>query len=276
MTENGGKVKVRAVSCKSALSHSRLAGLDYALNPYRGCEHACLYCYSPAVIHYDGKEAWGDFVEVRTNMPVLLARELRKLPKGVVGIGTVTDPYQPAELVHRVTRHCLEQLLRKQWPVCIQTKSKNVVEDIELIERFGDKEVGFTFTTADDSMREGVEPFASSVVDRLWALGRLRDAGIPTFVFFGPVLPGLVEKGLDGLFRDLAGLSVGRVLVDRLRMHPGVWERLRPYLERRHPELVPAYEAVLFGSSEEYERLLMDIADAARRNGVSSVIVERP
>jgi DNA repair photolyase len=276
MTENIGKVKVREVSCKSALSRSRLTGLDFALNPYRGCEHACLYCYSPAVIHYDGKEAWGDLVEVRTNMPVLLAHELRKLPKGVVGIGTVTDPYQPAELSYRVTRHCLEQLLRKQWPICIQTKSKNVVEDIELIERFEDKEVGFTFTTADDSLREGVEPCASTVEDRLRALGRLKDAGIPTFVFFGPVLPGMVEKGLDEVFRDLARLSVGRVLVDRLRMHPGVWERLRPYIQKRHPELVQAYEAVLFGSSEEYEQLLFEIADTARHAGVSSVVVERP
>ena len=274
--EKGRNVKIREVACKSALSRSRLSGLEYALNPYRGCEHACLYCYSPAVIHYDGAERWGDFVEARTNMPVLLAHELRKLPRGVVGIGTVTDPYQPAELEYRVTRHCLEQLLRKQWPICIQTKSKNVVEDIDLIRQFTEKEVGVTFTTADDLLRQGVEPCASPVEDRLWALSRLKDAGVPTFAFFGPVLPGLVEKGLDRLFRDLAALSVGRVLVDRLRMHPGVWERMRPQVQRCNPELVPAYEAVLFGSSEEYDRLLLDIADTARRNGVSSVVVERP
>jgi DNA repair photolyase len=274
--ERERRLRLREVGCKSALSRSRLTGLDYALNPYKGCEHACLYCYSPAVIHYDGAERWGDFVEARTNMPVLLAHELRRLPKGVVGIGTVTDPYQPAELDYRVTRHCLEQLLRKQWPICIQTKSKNVVEDIDLIKQFNEKEVGFTFTTPDDAMREWMEPCASTVEDRLWALSRLRDAGIPAFVFFGPVLPGLVDRGLEGLFKDLAGLSVTRVLVDRLRMHPGVWERLRPCLETKRPELVPAYEAVLFGSSEEYEQLLVEIADTARHAGVSSVVVERP
>jgi DNA repair photolyase len=270
------KTKVREITAKSALSRSRLSGLDYALNPYRGCEHGCLYCYSPAVIHYEGREPWGGFVEARTNLPVLLARELRRLPRGTVGIGTVTDPYQEAERRYRVTRHCLEQLLRKQWPICIQTKSKNVVGDIGLISRFDEKEVGFTFTTADDTFREWMEPGASSVGERLKALEALRDAGIPTFVFFGPVLPGLVEKGLEGLFGYLARMSVGRVLVDRLRLHPGIWERMRPCLLEKRPELVSAYEAVLFGSPEEYDQLLLEIADAARRAGISSVVVERP
>jgi DNA repair photolyase len=276
MTEGERKARIREVASKSALSKSRLSGLDYALNPYKGCEHGCLYCYSPAVIHYEGREAWGDFVEARTNLPVLLSHELRKLPRGVVGIGTVTDPYQRAEREYRVTRHCLEQLLRKQWPICIQTKSDLVAGDIGLISRFKEKEVGFTFTTADDTFREWMEPAASSVGERLKALGRLRDAGIPTFVFFGPVLPGLVEAGLEGLFTVMAQLSVGRVLVDRLRMHPGIWERMRPCLVQRRPELVSAYEAVLFGSPEEYEHLLVEIADTARRSGISSVVVERP
>jgi DNA repair photolyase len=276
MAEMERNVKVREVVARTALSRSKLSGLDYALNPYRGCEHGCLYCYSPAVIHYDGAERWGDFVEARANLPVILAHELRRLPRGVIGIGTVTDPYQPAEREYRVTRHCLEQLLRKQWPICIQTKSKMVVEDIGLIGQFKEKEVGITFTTADDTMREWMEPAASSVGERLKALGALRDAGIPTFVFFGPVLPGLAESGLEGLFSYMAQMSVTRVLVDRLRMHPGVWERLRPCLEKYRPDLLPAYEAVRFGSPEEYEQLLADIADTARRAGVSSVVVERP
>ena len=272
----GGKIKVVEVSCKTALSRSGLSGLDYSLNPYRGCEHGCLYCYAPAILHYDGKEPWGRFVEARTNIPVVLARELRKLPKGVVGVGTVTDPYQPAELRYRLTRHCLEQLLRKQWPVCVQTKSRNVVEDIDILRKFEKVEVGITITTADDSVRKGFEPRASSVDERLEALMALKEAGIPTFVFFGPVLPGAVEKGLDGLFVKMAAASVGRVLVDRLRVHPGVWERMRPHVTERHPGLAEAYEEVLFGRSDDYERALMDIVELARRSGLSCWLVERP
>ena len=270
------RIKVREISARTALSRSRLSGLDYALNPYRGCIHACLYCYSPAVIHYDGADKWGDFVEARTNLPVLLAHELRKLPRGVIGIGTVTDPYQPAERGYRVTRHCLEQILRRQWPICIQTKSAAVTEDIGLISQLREKEVGITFTTADDTLRAWMEPDASTVSERLKALEALKDAGIPAFVFFGPVLPGLAEEGLERLFAFMAQVSVTRVLVDRLRMHPGVWERLRPCLAANRPDLLPAYEAVRFGSPEDYEQLLADIADKARRAGISSVVVERP
>jgi DNA repair photolyase len=274
----GCRVKVMEVKCRSALSRSGLSGLEYSLNPYKGCEHGCLYCYAPAVIHYEGKAPWGCFVEARTNIPVVLAHELRRLPMGTVGVGTVTDPYQPSEKKYRLTRHCLEQLLRKQWPVCVQTKSANVVEDIELLGGFKEAEVGITITANDDAERKCFEPGASSVDERIEALGKLGAAGIRTFVFFGPVLPGLVEdeRTLGELFGRLAAANVGRVMVDRLRVHPGVWDRLRPVVLERHPRLAGAYEEVLFGSSDDYERRLMDIVELARGKGLSARLVDRP
>jgi len=270
--------KVVEVKCRSALSRSGLSGLEYSLNPYKGCEHGCLYCYAPAVLHYEGKAPWGCFVEARTNIPVVLAHELRRLPKGTVGVGTVTDPYQPAELKYRLTRHCLEQLLRKQWPVCVQTKSGNVVGDIDLLRSFKDLEVGMTVTAHDDAERKSFEPGASSVDERIEALGKLGAAGIRTFLFFGPVLPGLVEdeNRLGELFRRLAAAKVGRVMVDRLRVHAGVWDRLRPGVMERHPRLAGAYEEVLFGSSDDYEARLADIVELARRSGLSASLVDRP
>jgi len=274
----GCKVKVSEVKCRTALSRSGLSHLDYSLNPYRGCEHGCLYCYAPAVLHYEGNAPWGCFVEARTNIPVVLAHELRRLPKGTVGVGTVTDPYQPAEQKYRLTRHCLEQLLHKQWPVCVQTKSKNVVEDIELLRSFDNAEVGLTITGHDDGERRCFEPGASSVDERIEALGKLGSAGVATFVFFGPVLPGSVgdDRELGELFRKLAAAKAGNVLVDRLRVHPGVWDRLRPAVLERHPGLAGAYEEVLFGSSDDYERLLMDIVEIARSSGLSARLVDRP
>jgi DNA repair photolyase len=271
-------VDVVEVKCRSALSRSGLSNLQYALNPYRGCEHGCLYCYAPAVLHYEGKSPWGCFVEARTNMPVVLAHELRRLPRGTVGVGTVTDPYQPAEQKYRLTRHCLEQLLRKQWPVCVQTKSASVVQDIELLRGFREAEVGMTITAGDDAERKCFEPGASPVEERVRALGELGEAGIRTFVFFGPVLPGLVEdeNGLGELFRRLACAKVGRMMVDRLRVHPGVWDRLRPAVLERHPRLAGAYEEVLFGSSDDYEARLADIVELARRSGLSASLVDRP
>jgi DNA repair photolyase len=274
----GCKVKIVEVRCRTALSRSGLSGLEYSLNPYKGCEHGCLYCYAPAVLHYEGKTPWGCFVEARTNIPVALAHELRRLPKGTVGVGTVTDPYQPAELKYRLTRHCLEQLLHRQWPVCVQTKSNNVVEDIDILRRFGNVEVGMTVTAPDDGERKCFEPGASSVDERIEALGKLGTAGVPTFVFFGPVLPGTTgdETALGNLFGRMAAAKVGRVMVDRLRVHPGVWDRLRPGVLARHKELAGAYEEVLFGSSDDYERRLMDIVELARGKGLSARLVDRP
>jgi len=274
----GCKVKVTEVKCRSALSRSGLSHLDYSLNPYRGCEHGCVYCYAPAVLHYEGRQHWGCFVEARTNIPVVLAHELRRMPKGTVGVGTVTDPYQPAELKYRLTRHCLEQLLHKQWPVCVQTKSTNVVEDIELLRSFDNAEVGLTITAHDDAERRCFEPGASTVDERIDALEKLGTAGVHTFVFFGPVLPGTTgdEAALGELFGRMAAAKAGKVLVDRLRVHPGVWDRLRPAVLERHPGLAGAYEEVLFGSSDDYERTLMDIVELARSRGLSARLVDRP
>ena len=92
----------------------------------------CIYCYAPATIRYAGPEPWGTFVTAKTNIPAVLERELRRTSRGVVGISTVTDPYQPAESKLKLTRSCLEVLLAKQFPVCIQTKSALVLRDIDL------------------------------------------------------------------------------------------------------------------------------------------------
>ena len=87
---------VRQVRCKTALSPSSLPGLDYSLNPYRGCQHNCAYCYVPNVLRIK-REDWGGFVDIKSNIPVVLARELKRKNKGVIGLSTVTDPYQSVE-----------------------------------------------------------------------------------------------------------------------------------------------------------------------------------
>ena len=89
-------MKITEVECKTALSKSNLPGLDYSLNPYRGCQHSCAYCYVPNVLRIK-RNNWGKFVDVKTNIPNVLSNELRKKKPGVVAISTVTDPYQAVE-----------------------------------------------------------------------------------------------------------------------------------------------------------------------------------
>jgi len=213
-------MEVNEVIVKSALSKSGLPGLVYALNPYRGCQHACTYCYAPSVLRENRQ--WGEFVDVKLNLPSVLAKEVGSKQKGVVGIGTVTDAYQPIEKEYEITRKCLEVLLKKNWPISIQTKSNLVLRDLDLIEKFKEKDVGFTITTLDDTRRKRFEPHSSSIQARLEALRTITKTGIKTWVFLGPIIPDLLGDALEELIKTLSEIGIDHLLFDRLNIKPGM------------------------------------------------------
>jgi DNA repair photolyase len=213
-------MNVNKVIVKSALSRSSLPGLVYSLNPYRGCSHACTYCYAPSVLRE--KRPWGEFVDVKLNLPSVLAKEVASKEKGVVGIGTVTDAYQPIEKEYEITRKCLEVLLKKDWPISIQTKSELVLRDLDLIEKFKEKDVGFTITTFDDTRRKRFELHSSSIQARLEALRTITKRGIKTWVFLGPIIPDLLGDTLEELIKALSGIGIDHLLFDRLNIKPGM------------------------------------------------------
>lgn len=219
-------MKVREVACATALSPSSLPGLAYALNPYRGCSIGCVYCYAPSVLREE--RPWGRFVDVKRNIPAVLAKELKRKARGVVGLGTVTDGYQPLEGRYRLTRYCLEQLVRYDFPVSVQTKSSLVLKDLDLLQRLSDAEVGVTITTLDEAQRRRFEPFGSPSERRIAALRGLNAAGLRTWAFIGPILPETTESTAEPLLQAIRDAGTRRVLVDRLRFRPGVWERIEP------------------------------------------------
>jgi len=202
---------VKETQAKSVLNKSQI--FDYCVNPYTGCQVNCRYCYAALFMkRYSGhKEAWGEFVDVKVNAPDVLRKQLLRAKRGTVWISSVCDPYQPLEAKYELTRRCLKELLEEQFPVNIQTKSKLVLRDLDLLTEFKEIEVGFTITTSDEKIAKLFEPGASSVSERLKALEKLRTSGIKTFAFIGPLLPGDPEK----LVADLAGL-VNRVFIDRM------------------------------------------------------------
>ncbi len=260
---------IKEIKVKSGLSPSKLPGLDYALNPYRGCEHGCIYCYAPSVIHWE-KGKWGELVEAKINLPRILSKELKSKKKGVVGLGTVTDPYQPIEKRYEITRRCLELLLMHDFPVCIQTKSSLVLRDIDLFKRFSDIEVGITITSLDEPVRETLEPGASCVEERLHALGELSKNGIHTFVFLGPVMPCIIDA--DAIIRAIASVHPNYVLVDRLRMKNGVWDRIHEFILKHHPDLTQEYEKIFRGGDDYYMGFLIDIVRKCRESGLECEI----
>lgn len=231
------------VIVKTALSSSKLSGIEYALNPYTGCEHACIYCFAPSVIHWT-KGNWGEHVEPKENIARILSKELRSKKKGIVGIGTVTDPYQPLEKKFRITRQCLEVLLAHDFPVCIQTKSSLILRDMDLMKEFSDIEAGITITTLDDTIREKMEPGASSVEERLHTLSELLKNGIRTWVFIGPVMPYLTD--VDALKKTLEIYRPAYILTDRLRIRKDNTEKIMKFIEKYYPHLREKYAKIVY------------------------------
>ena len=224
-------MEIRTTLCKSALSASTLPGLTYSLNPYRGCQHNCAYCYAPCVLRIP-REQWGRVVEVKTNISTVLAKELQKKRPGVVGLSTVTDPYQPLERTYGLTRACLEQLASSEFPAHIQTKSALVTRDIDLLTQCRDAQVMMSIGTLDDTQRELLEPGASPIPDRLSALQKLRDAGVSISVFFGPVYPTIMVEDIPHILDAFQLAGVSELWVDRLNLKPGIWEHIEDTVRR--------------------------------------------
>lgn len=183
------------VDCRKALSPSRLPEMDYALNPYMGCEHGCLYCYGPGVVHAD-TSTWR-VVRVKRNIPERLSRELPSAD-GIIGIGTVTDPYQYAEGRFMLTRMCLEVIARNDREIHMHTKSDLITRDAELLSTIRGV-VGITVTTLDDRISKMTEPGAPLPAERLEAMTVLHDAGVRVYALVAPVM-----STLDGHCGELA------------------------------------------------------------------------
>ena len=262
-------VKTGEIQCKTLMGKSGIGGVDYAINPYLGCSHGCVYCYARFMGRWGGHahEEWGTFVDAKINGLDRLRLEVPKRRRGKVLLSSVTDPYQPLEKKYELTRGSLELLLERQFPVDILTKSDLVLRDLDLIRKFDTIEVGFTITSYDDGVRQVFEPGASPVGARLAALKEISDEGIPTWAFIGPVLPYLTEDGLEPLLDELAG-NVSRVLVDRLNVKSGVMPGIRRALSENYPDLEPLFLSAVGTESSYYEGFRGRVAEMCRRRSI--------
>lgn len=247
----------RLVDCSRALNPSGLPEYDYALNPYGGCEHGCVYCY--AVDHTHSDPSTWRVVRVKRNIADRLARELPYV-EGSIGLGTVTDPYQAAEGRFRLSRACLEVLASKGRTVRVLTKSDLVLRDADLL-RDMDAEVGVTVTGLDDRISRMTEPGAPLPSARLRALSELTSRGVRAFALVAPLMSSV--DGREGELADALretgirliecdGLNTRAVSPDRIR-------RLERMGIRRSPETVARFR-------ERCAELGMDGPLMSRRN----------
>jgi DNA repair photolyase len=219
-------------------------GFDRSINPYRGCEHGCIYCFARPTHSYMGLSAGLDFESklfAKPDAAKMLDKELSRpgFTAKTIAIGTNTDPYQPIEKKWRIMRDILQVLEAHQHPVGIVTKSALVLRDQDILARMAEKglaKVALSVTTLDGKLARTMEPRASTPTRRLQALRTLSDAGIPVSVMVAPIIPGLndheVERVLDSA-RAMGALEAGYVL---LRLPLEVSPIFKEWLLRNYPD----------------------------------------
>lgn len=262
---------VREVSVRSALTRSRL--FDYCVNPYAGCANACAYCYARFATRFSHPgEEWGSYVDVRVNAADVLRRDLERAQPGTVYMSSVCDAWQQAESVYGVSRRCLELLAGSNLSLFLQTKSALIERDFDLLAGRGGVRVGVTVTTMDGEAARLFEPGASAPEERLRVLARARELGLGVFVFLGPLLPGVSDRG-EGLLRlmqAVAAVGPDTVFVDRLNRRAGMWPAMSRAALTLDASVLSQCRAVLFAADQsQYESGLRErIGQAARACGM--------
>ncbi|HEX6865942.1 MAG TPA: PA0069 family radical SAM protein [Caulobacteraceae bacterium] len=219
-------------------------GFDQSINPYRGCEHGCIYCYARPAHAYMGLSPGLDFESklfFKPHAGELLEKELSKptyRPK-IIHVGGNTDPYQPQERRLRVTRQVIEVLSRFNHPFSIITKSALITRDIDLLGPMGQRNLtraAVSVTTLDRKLARSMEPRAATPERRLDAIRRLSEAGVPTIVMFAPCIPGLNDHEMEAVLeraKEAGAIGAGYVA---LRLPLEIKDLFSEWLEADHPD----------------------------------------
>ncbi len=249
-TRRADAARYQEVAVKSALTEAKGMPFRWALNPYRGCTHACEYCYARKYQRHleMGTDDFSTVILVKENLPHVLRREVTRASWSheSVSIGTATDPYQPIEGYYRITRRCLEVLIDADTPFSIVTKGPMVVRDRDLLARAAARagcSVFLSVPSVDEAAWRVLEPGTASPSQRLHAARLLRDAGVDVGVLMMPLVPGFTttRSSIERTVKAVLEAGVRFVGSNVTRLDPGVREFFFAFLERERPSLVPGY-----------------------------------
>lgn len=239
---------------KSILNHvpSDRFGFNWTINTYRGCSHACVYCFARPTHEYLNLNTGSDFdsqIVVKTNAVELVQAETApgRWAGESIAMGTNTDPYQPAEGKYRLTRGVVEVLTERANPFSILTKSTLVLRDLDLFveaARRTNVSVNFSIGTLDPDVWRQTEPGTPHPRRRVEAVAKLTEAGVPSSVLIAPILPGLSDRPEQVAEVERACRKAGAESVSTIRLHlrPGVKEHFMGWLARHQPQLVEKYK----------------------------------
>jgi len=288
-TLRADRARYQEVHVRSALT--RTEGVPYfrwAINPYRGCTHACEYCYARKYQHHLELGAGDEFssvILVKTNLADVLRRELTRASwaRETVAIGTATDPYQPIEGHYKITRRCLEVFAQSRTPVSIITKGPMVVRDIDVlgeIARHAECHVSMSIASVDEEAWARLEPGTASPAQRLRAVRQLTDAGVNAGVLMMPLVPGITtsRSSVERTMAAIAGAGASYIGTSVAHLEDGVRDHFFSFLEREYPALVDGYRRLYTRkyASRGYVDKINAMVQALRHSGVRSTAVVTP
>jgi DNA repair photolyase len=269
-------IRFHEVRAKSALNKVPEGpyGFGWTVNPYRGCSHACVYCFARPTHTYLGFDAGRDFereIVVKTNAPEVLRAELaRPSWKGeLVALGTNTDPYQWVESRYRLTRGILEALDEAMTPVSVLTKSPLVLSDLPLFERMNQNRpvgVNLSVPTLDETAWRSTEPHTPSPAARLEAVAELRRHGIASGILIAPIMPGINDRPdqIEPILEAASEAGADFVTPIALYLRKETRTVFMDWLKSERPELLPEYEQMFNGRSRLPRAEQLKVTAAAR------------
>jgi len=278
--------QVEPLAAKTILNRVNAPAMpfDWSINPYRGCQHGCGFCYARGTHAFLGQPANDAFqrhIYWKEGAPDILRGQLERLARqgrmpDHVAIGTATDPYQPLEAKARLTRGCIEALAEYGVPFSVTTRSPLVLRDLDILRRAPVLAVNISLHTLDMRVWRRFEPASPAPWRRLEAIGRLADAGVPVTVFAAPMLPYLTDsrEAAAELAEACKTRGAKSAMVDFLRLQtPEVKQWFFGVLERHYPELVPAYGRLYYlraGLPDSYLRPARErVTEEFRRRGLT-------
>jgi DNA repair photolyase len=252
----------RAVA--NLLSKTKVPAGDYAVNPYIGCPHKCLYCYADYMRRFTNhREKWGDFLDIKYCSKKI---NVNRLENKEIIFSSSTDAYNPFEKQYRITRKILEQFADTNVKITILTKSDLLLRDIDLFKRMPRVQAGVSLNTLDDSVRKALEPRAASIERRLDAVKILHDNGIRTHIFLSPMFPVITD--FKKIIKTCARFT-SEFWFENLNLRGSLRPAVLRYIYENHKNLVPLYDDIYkFKNTSYWRDMKNEIAQFCKKNGI--------
>lgn len=257
-------MEVKEITAKTIIVKSKLPDTDYVINPYTGCAFGCIYCYASFMGRFVNQpiDNWGNYVYVKVNSIDLFKNEIKKHLKSQRNpsflLSSVTDPYQGAEAKYKLTKGILEIIAQEQYEghTSILTKSAMVIRDMEILKRIPNIEVGMTITSTKDNVSKWAEIKAPRVSQRLEALKTLKENGIKTYAFIGPIFPHYIKElhELESIFQSLADINVDSIFIEHINLSRYILNRMACQLAEENRGIQNVYKE----AKTEEHRLELD------------------